>query len=53
MCHCVISMGSGNFKQQPTFALNQFFRKVNFPPLPGNGPMTGKWEELSRLFHGS
>ena len=36
----VISMGKGNFREQPTFAINQFFRKANFPPICGNGPMT-------------
>ena len=38
----VISMGRGNFREQPTFAINQFFRKANFPPICENGPMTGK-----------
>ena len=40
----VISMGRGNFKQQPTFAMNQFFRKANVPPLLRNCPMTGHRE---------
>ena len=48
----VISMERGNFKQQPTFAINQFFRVAIFPLLHGNGPMKGKWEELSRFCHG-
>ena len=47
------SMGRGYFIQQPTFAINQFFRKANFQPLPRNGPMTEKWEELSRFCYGS
>ena len=47
-----ISMGKSYIRQQPTFAINQFFRKANFPSPLGNGPITEKWEELSRFCHG-
>ena len=36
------SMKRGNFKWQPTFAINQFVRKANFPSPLENGPIKVK-----------